>query len=100
LAQEENAMTDDPHNMRRIQAGTPVVALNGEVLGTVREAHPHYLLVDQPEAHNDLDVPAHAVREVIGGRVQLSINRTALTEVDHEETVHHEHGDPASSGGC
>ena len=91
-------MTDDPHNMRRIQAGTPVVALNGEPLGMVREAHPHYLLVDQPEEHLDLNVPAHAVQGVVGGRVQLSINRTALTEVDHEETVHHEHGDPTSGG--
>jgi hypothetical protein len=34
---------------------------------------------------------------VEGDRVQLSINRSALTEVDHEETVHHEHGD--SRGG-
>ena len=89
-------MTDDPHNMRRIPVGAPVVALNGEVLGTVRETHPHYLLVEQPDAHNDLDIPAHAVRGVEGARVLLSINRTALTEVDHEETVHHEHGDPAS----
>lgn len=88
-------MTDDPHNMRRIPAGTPVVALNGEHLGTVRESHPHYLLVDQPDAHNDLDIPAHAVQDYAAGRVQLSINRSALTEVDHEETVHHEHGDRA-----
>jgi hypothetical protein len=93
-------MSDDPHNMRRIPIGTPVVALNGEVLGTVRETHPHYLLVDQPEAHNDLDIPAHAVRGLVDGTVQLSINRTAATEVDHEETVHHEHGDPTSGGGC
>jgi hypothetical protein len=90
-------MSDDPHNMRRIPIGAPVVALNGEVLGTVREAHPHYLLVDQPDAHDDLDVPAHAVQGLVDGRVQLSINRTAVTEVDHEETVHHEHGDPGDN---
>ena len=86
-------MTDDPHDMRRIPAGAPVVALNGEMLGTVREAHPHYLLVNQPDAHNDLNIPAHAVQGVVDGQVELSINRSALTEVDHEETVHHEHGD-------
>jgi hypothetical protein len=84
----------DPHNMRSIPVGTPVVALNGELLGTVREAHPHYLLVRQEEMHNDLDIPAHAVRGMVGGRLELTINRTALTEVDHEETVHHLEGDP------
>jgi hypothetical protein len=93
-------MADDPHNMRRIPIGAPVVALNGEVLGTVRETHPHYLLVDQVDVHNDLDIPAHAIRGVVNGRVELTINRTALTEVDHEETVHHEHGDPTAGGGC
>lgn len=92
----EMAMTHDPHNMRSIPIGTPVVALNGEMLGTVREAYPHYLLVDQPDVHNDLDIPAHAVRDLVDGKLQLTINRSALTEVDHEETVHHQRDDAAS----
>ena len=86
-------MTDDPHNVASIAAGTPVVALNGEVLGTVREAHAHYLLVDQADAHNDLEVPVHAVIGLVGGALQVSINRDAATEVDHEETVHRQHDD-------
>lgn len=89
-------MTDDLHNMRDIPVGTPVVALNGELLGTVREIYPHYLLVDQPGVHNDLDIPAHAVRGLVDGMLQLTINRSALTEVDHEETVHHQHDDASS----
>lgn len=92
-------MTDDPHNMRAIPIGTPVVALNGEMLGTIRETHPHYLLVDQPDAHDDLDIPAHAVQGIVGGRLQLSINRSALTPVDHEETVHHQHDHDRTSEG-
>ena len=85
-------MAHDPHNTTSIPPGTPVVALNGELLGRVREAYPHYLLVDQ-EGHEDLDVPAHAVRGMEGGQLHLTINRSALTEVDHEETVHHEEDD-------
>lgn len=89
-------MTIEPGQMKDIRPGTPVVALDGEQLGMVRETYPNYLLVDQPDAHNDLDVPVNAIDGVAGDRVQLSVNRTALTEVDHEETVHHEHGDPGT----
>ncbi len=81
-------MTYDPHDTRRIPVGTQVIALNGEVLGTVREIHAHYLLIDQPGRHLDLDVPVHAIREYTGDALHLSINREATTEVDHEETVH------------
>lgn len=86
-------MTFDPHNTRSIPVGTPVVALNGELLGTVREIHAHYLLVDQEGQHDDLDVPVHAIRGVVDGKLQVSINRLAATEVDHEETVHRQHDD-------
>lgn len=89
-------MTDDPHNMRSVPAGIPVVALNGETLGRVREAHPHYLLVDQPDMHDDLDIPAHAVRGIENGRLELTVNRSALTPVDHEETVHRVRDDSPS----
>lgn len=86
-------MTYDPHDTASIPAGTPVVALNGEVLGTVREAHAHYVLVDQEDEHNDLEVPVHAVTGLVDGKLHISINRDAATEVDHEETVHHQHDD-------
>lgn len=89
-------MTSEQEQMKDIRSGMPVVALNGEKLGIVREAQSHYLLVDQQDAHNDLDVPANAIEGVVDGQLRLTVNRTALTEVDHEETVHHEHGDPGS----
>lgn len=85
-------MASDPHNMKSISPGTPVKALNGELLGKVREAYPHYLLIDQ-EGHEDLDVPAHAIRGMKDGILWLTINRSALTEVDHEETVHRDQED-------
>jgi len=62
-------MTYDPHNTASIPVGTPVVALNGELLGTVREAHAHYLLVDQADEHDDLNVPVHAVIGLVGGKL-------------------------------
>lgn len=78
-------MTDETLN---IPVGTPVIARNGETLGKVREVHEHYLLIDQPGAHRDLDLPIEAVVGLEGGRLEVSVNREALTEVDHEETVH------------
>jgi hypothetical protein len=89
-------MTSEDAHAEGLRPGMAVVALNGERLGIVREVQANYLLVDQEDAHNDLDVPANAVDGVVGEEVRLTVNRTALTEVDHEETVHHEHGDPGS----
>ena len=71
-----------------IPAGMTVIALNGEVLGRVREVHEHYLLIDQPHAHRDLDLPIDAISDSRDGNLHVSVNREALTEVDHEETVH------------
>jgi hypothetical protein len=90
-------MVHDPHNTNTIQSGTPVIARNGEVLGTVRESHPHYILVDQPGQHLDLDVPVHGIEGFTGGKLQLSLNREALTLVDHEETVHRGTVDPGTT---
>lgn len=84
---------------RDIPAGTPVVALNGNVLGNVREAYEHYLLIDQEGEHEDLNLPIEAVVGMVDGRLQVSVNREALTEVDHEETVHHQQDDPGSVRG-
>jgi hypothetical protein len=83
-------MTDDPHGSRDITIGTPVRAFNGSLLGTVREVHPHYLLVGQEgeQSHKDLEVPVHAIRGFTEGYFQVSVNRGAVTEVDDVETAH------------
>ena len=71
-----------------IPAGTKVVALDGEQLGTVREVEDYYVLIDQPDAHDDLKVPSDAVGELEGGVLHLTVNRTALSAVDDEESAH------------
>ncbi len=81
-------MTDDPHGTRDIPLGTPVVGFNGAPLGHVREVHPHYLLVGREGEHTDLEVPVHAIRGLVEGDLQVSVNRWAVTEVDDEETAH------------
>jgi hypothetical protein len=86
-------MAYDPHDTASIPVGTPVIALNGEVLGTVRESHAHYVLIDQPDEHLDLDLPVHAIESLTGGKLHITLNRSALTTVDHEETVHRERVD-------
>ena len=81
-------MTDDPHNTQSIPIGTPVHGFNGTLLGYVREVHPHYLLVGQDGQHADLEVPVHAILGFTEGRLDVSVNREAVTEVDDVETVH------------
>lgn len=81
-------MVDDPHDVRGIPIGTPVVAFDGMHLGTVREVHAHYLLVDQEGEHDDLEVPVHAIQGFENGTLRVSITRQSATAVDHEETVH------------
>jgi hypothetical protein len=81
-------MSDDPHGVRGIPIGTPVRAFNGDPLGFVREVQPHYLLVGQDGEHEDLEVPVHAIRGVVDGELQVSVNRWAVTEVDDVETAH------------
>ena len=86
-------MTDDPHGTRDIQLGTPVLALNGEPLGTVRDVHPHYMIIGQEGEHEELDVPVHAIEGMEGGSLRLRVNREALTAVDDNETVHRQVGE-------
>ena len=81
-------MTDDPHGTRDIPVGTPVRAFNGAELGYVREVHPHYLLVGQDGEHADLEVPVHAILTFADGKLQVSVNRDSVTEVDDVETAH------------
>jgi hypothetical protein len=78
----------DPHGTSNIEVGTPVIAFNGELSGTVREVHPHYLLVHQEGHHEDLEVPVHGIRGIEDGRLRVSVNRGAVTEVDDQETAH------------
>lgn len=81
-------MTEDPHGVERIPVGMHVLAFDGTLLGEVREVHPHYLLVGQESEHNGLEIPVHAILGVTEGRLQVSVNREAVTEVDDVETVH------------
>ena len=81
-------MTDDPHGARDIPLGTRVVGFNGAELGYVREVHPHYILVGQDGEHDDLEVPVHSILSFADGQLHVSVNRSAVTEVDDVETVH------------
>ncbi len=80
-------MTDDPHGTQRIPLGTPVRAFDGSLLGYVRDVHPHYILVGEEGQHIDVEVPVHAIRGIVDGQLQVSVNRWAVTEVDTVETV-------------
>lgn len=88
-------MTDDPHGARDIPIGTSVVGFDGSPLGQVREVHPHYILVGHEGHHGDLEVPVHAIQGVTDGKLQVSVNREAVTEVDDEETAHRMGEEPA-----
>ena len=78
----------DPHGASAIPVGTEVRAYDGSVLGRVREAHPHYLLVGQEGEHDDLEVPVHSILGFEGGVLRVSVNRSSVTEVDDVETAH------------
>jgi hypothetical protein len=84
----ETIMTADPHGMRNIPVGTPVVGFNGRPLGKVREAYPHYLLVAREGEHDDLEVPVHSIISFEEGTLRVHVTRESATEVDHEETAH------------
>ena len=72
----------------RYPVGTPVVALNGELLGAIESIHPHFFLVRHAsDQHRDLQVPAHAIASYAGERLYLTVNREALSIVDDEESV-------------
>lgn len=81
-------MSDSSHRNASIDVGATVVALDGTVLGTVREVYPHYVLVEEANRpHFDLDVPVRAIDRVEGSTAYLKVNRTALTEVDDTESA-------------
>lgn len=81
-------MADDPHGTRNIPIGIPVRAFDGSLLGYVRDVHPHFLLVGDEDQDTTLEVPVHAIRGLIDGELQVSVNRWAVSEVDQEQTSH------------
>jgi hypothetical protein len=83
---------DQPARKPICAAGTVVIAENGQRLGTVRVAYPHYVLVSEDDApERDLEVPARAVARLENGKLYLSVNREALSDVDDEETDARQH---------
>ncbi len=81
-------MTDSSHYHASVVVGATVVALDGTTLGTVREVHPHYVLVGEANRpHFDFDVPVRAIASFDGTTVHLKVNRSALTEVDDTESA-------------
>jgi hypothetical protein len=78
----------DPHDTASIPIGTPVIAYNGDLLGEVRDVHPHFILVHQEGEHGDLEVPVHAITGFEDGKLRVSVNRWSVNEVDDEETAH------------
>jgi len=82
-------METDPHGAPRIPIGTRVVALDGSPLGRVREVYPHYLLVGEEGEHEELQVPMTAITGWENGRLRVSVNRRALSQVDEVETARH-----------
>lgn len=87
-------MADDPHGTRNIPIGTPVVDYYGELLGKVREAYPHYLLVARDGEHDDFEVPVHSITGFENGKLRVSVTRKSSTEVDDVETAHRMTEDP------
>jgi hypothetical protein len=78
----------DPHDTASIPIGTSVIAYNGDLLGEVRDVHPHFILVHQEGEHGDMEVPVHAIVGFEDGKLRVSVNRWAVNEVDDEETSH------------
>ena len=78
----------DPHDVRRIPVGTPVIGYDGKSLGKVREVYPHFLLIGQEGVHGDLEVPVHAIRGFANGTLEVSVTRESATAVDDEESAH------------
>jgi hypothetical protein len=77
---------DADAQLDNVQPGTPVVTANGEPLGAIRAAFPHYLLVADEATQTDYDVPRHALDRVDDGRLYLRINREALTPIADDST--------------
>ncbi len=72
----------------QIRVGASVIANNGEVLGTVREVYPHFILVARDGDHNDLEIPTNSILSADAREVHTHVNRESATSVDDVETAH------------
>lgn len=81
-------MPFDPHGARDIPPGIRVIGNNGVELGRVREAYPHYVLVDRDDEHESLEIPVHAIVGLEDGALRVSVNRESVSAVDEVETAH------------
>ena len=70
-----------------VPIGAAVIAANGETLGKVHTAYRHFFVFERAgeSGATDYEVPMHAVGGVEGGRVLLTVNLEALTELPAEE---------------
>lgn len=78
-----------------VPVGAAVVAANGDMLGKVHTAYPHFFVLEQSGGAEpaDYEVPMHAVSSVEGGRVLLTVNLEALTRIpsEHQSANHRLH---------
>lgn len=81
-------MSDETTLPGALRVGMPVHGYSGNLLGYLREIHPHYLLVGQEGQHEDLEVPVQAVTSISEGVLHVSVNRESASAVDDVETAH------------
>lgn len=75
-------------NGTQVPVGIEVVGFDGQSLGYVREAHPHYLLVGTGTPHQDLEVPVQSILGIEQGKLRVHVKRNSSSPVDDEESVH------------
>ena len=71
-----------------IPVGIEVVGYDGRLLGRVREAHEHYLLVGTSSPHKDLEVPVQSIIGIENGKLRVHVTGESSTAVDDEESAH------------
>lgn len=79
-------MEQPPADLEKL-IGETVIALNGETLGTIHTAQPHYLIVECRDTTppSDYEVPVQAIVAIENGNVILSVNLEALNRVPDEQ---------------
>ena len=87
-SEKGRTMSSDSRENRTVPIGTHVIGFNGEFLGVVREAYPHFLLVGREGEHDNLEIPVHSITGIVDGKLHVSVTRGAVTEVDDVETAH------------
>src|SRR5690348_11432672 len=75
----ERTMSSESRENRTVPIGTPVIGFNGEFLGVVREAYPHFLLIGREGEHDSLEIPVHSITGIVDGKLQVSVTRGAVT---------------------